>query len=69
MDVRYGNVTEVSYDRDNRRLQIVSYGRSVVIDGVDRLYVQSVPWSAADGAIRMKSGRVSVSGNVAAIEY
>ena len=69
VDVRYGNVSEVSFDRDNRRLQIITYGRSVVVDGVDRLYVRSVPWSEADGAIRIKGGRVSISGNIAAVEY
>jgi hypothetical protein len=66
VEYKYQEVTEVSLDRETRRLEIVTGGKRVVVDGVDRLYVQSVPWTEADGTVRLSHGRVSVNGNVAA---
>jgi phage baseplate assembly protein gpV len=63
----YNDVTEVSLDRETRRLEVVTGGKRVVVDGIDRLYVKSVPWSEADGTVHLKKGRVSVNGNVAAV--
>lgn len=64
----YSDVTEVSLDRDNRRLVMVISGKQVVVDGVDRLYVDDMPWSEAEGTIRLtRRGRVSINGNVAAV--
>lgn len=63
----YNDVSEVSLDRETRRLEVVTGGKRVVVDGIDRLYVKSVPWSEADGTVRLKKGRVSVNGNVAAV--
>jgi hypothetical protein len=65
----YQDVSEVSFDRELRRLQIVSAGRRLTVDGVDRLYVGTMPWTEADGTIRLSHGRVSVNGNVAAVEH
>jgi hypothetical protein len=67
VDSSYDNVTEVSFDRELRRLQVVSAGRRVTVDGVDRLYVRSIPWTEADGTVRLSRGRISVNGNVAAV--
>jgi hypothetical protein len=67
VDGRYDNVTEVSFDRELRRLQIVTAGRRVIVDGVDRLYVRSIPWTEADGTVHLSGGRVSVNGNIAAV--
>ena len=66
MEYNYREVTEVSLDRETRRLEVVAGGKRVVIEGIDRLYVKSVPWSEADGTARLNRGRVSVNGNVAA---
>lgn len=66
MEYKYGAVTEVSLDRETRRLEVVTAGKRVVVEGVDRLYVNSVPWTEADGTVRLNRGRVSVNGNVAA---
>lgn len=66
MSYNYQNVTEVSLDRETRRLEIVTGGQRVVVEGVDRLYVRSIPWAESDGTVRLKKGRVSVNGNVAA---
>ena len=49
MERNYRDVSEVSLDRETRRLEIVTAGRRVVVDGVDRLYVRSLPWAEADG--------------------
>lgn len=68
MKFDYRNVTEVALDRETRRLVVVTDGKRVVVEGVDRLYVDSLPWSEADGTVRLKGGRVSVNGNVAAAE-
>jgi hypothetical protein len=64
----YQDVTEVAFDRELRRLQIVTAGRRVIVDGVDRLYVRAMPWTEADGTVRLNRGRVSVNGNIAAVE-
>lgn len=64
----YQDVSEVSFDRETRRLQLVAGGRRVTVDGVDRLYVRSMPWTEADGTVRLAGGRVSVNGNVAAVD-
>ena len=66
VELNYRDVSEVSLDRESRRLEIIAGGKRVVVDGVDRLYVRSVPWAEADGRVRLKTGRVSVNGNVAA---
>ena len=66
MEREYRDVTEVSLDRESRRLEIVTGGSRVIVEGIDRLYVRSVPWTEADGAARLDKGRVSVNGNVAA---
>jgi hypothetical protein len=66
VEYHYKDVTEVSLDRETRRLELVAGGRRMVIDGVDRLYVRAIPWSEADGTVHLKNGRVSVNGNVAA---
>lgn len=63
----YTEVSEVSLDRDLRRLVVVTGGQRVVLDGVDRLYVDFMPWGEADGTVRLAHGRVSVNGNVAAV--
>ena len=68
MKFDYRNVTEVALDRETRRLVVVTDGKRVVVEGVDRPYVDSLPWSEADGTVRLKGGRVSVNGNVAAAE-
>jgi hypothetical protein len=60
------DVTEVSLDRETRRLEVVTGGRRVIVEGIDRLYVKSVPWTEADGTAHLRRGRVSVNGNVAA---
>jgi len=62
----YTDVTEVSLDRELRRLVVITGGRRVSVDGVDRLYVRSIPWAESDGTVRLNKGRVSVNGNVAA---
>jgi len=62
----YRDVTEVSLDRETRRLEVVTGGSRVIVEGIDRLYVRSVPWSEADGTVRLDKGRVSVNGNIAA---
>jgi len=64
----YLDVTEVSLDRDTRRLTIVTQGRRIFVEGVDRLYVRSIPWNESSGSVRLDHGRVSVNGNVAAAE-
>jgi hypothetical protein len=64
----YWDVTEVSLDRETRRLMVVTGGKRVTVDGVDRLYVRSLPWSEADGTVQLHRGHVSVNGNVAAAE-
>jgi hypothetical protein len=64
----YRDVTEVAFDRELRRLQLTSAGRRVTVDGVDRLYVRSMPWTEADGTILLNRGRVSVNGNIAAAD-
>lgn len=64
----YRDVTEVSLDRELRRLVVITEGRRVVIDGVDRLYVGSLPWSEAEGTVHLNHGRLSVNGNIAAAE-
>ncbi len=66
MSTSYERVTEVSLDRELRRLEIVTEGKRVVVDGVDRLYVRSLPWAESQGTVRLDHGRVSVNGNVAA---
>ena len=67
VEYNYTDVTEVSLDRETRRLEVVTDGKRVVVEGIDRLYVRSVPWSEADGTVRLTRGRVSVNGNVAAV--
>ena len=66
MQQSYQDVSEVSLDRETRRLKVVSAGQRVIVEGIDRLYVRSVAWSEADGTVRLAGGRVSVNGNVAA---
>ena len=66
MSTDYPEVSEVSLDRDNRRLVLVSGGKRVYVEGVDRLYIDSMPWNEAAGSVRMEHGRVSVNGNIAA---
>jgi hypothetical protein len=66
VEQNYADVTEVSLDRERRRLEVVTSGKRVVIEDVDRLYVRHVPWTEADGTVRLNKGRVSVNGNVAA---
>jgi hypothetical protein len=66
VETNYADVTEVSFDRETRRLEIVTGGRRVIVTGVDRLYVRSMPWSEADGTVRLRKGRVSINGNIAA---
>ena len=66
MEYHYRDVSEVSLDRETRRLALVAEGMRLVVEGVDRLYVRSVPWAEADGTVRLNRGRVSVNGNVAA---
>ena len=66
VECNYKDVTEVSLDRETRRLEVVTGGKRVVVEGIDRLYVKTVPWSEADGTVRLNQGRVSVNGNVAA---
>lgn len=66
MEYNYQDVTSVAFDRGSRRLEVISGGRRIVIDGVDRLYVRSMPWSEADGTVYLRRGRVSVNGNIAA---
>ncbi len=66
MSTDYQDVSEVSLDRDNRRLILVAGGKRVYVEGVDRLYVDSMPWNEAAGSVRMEHGRVSVNGNIAA---
>ena len=66
MEREYRDVTEVSLDRETRRLEIVTGGSRVIVEGIDRLYVRSVPWTEADGTVRLDKGRVSVNGNIAA---
>jgi hypothetical protein len=66
VEYNYRDVTEVSLDRETRRLEVVTGGKRLVIEGIDRLYVKSVPWSEADGTAHLNHGRVSVNGNVAA---
>ena len=66
MEREYRDVTEVSLDRETRRLEVVTGGSRVIVEGIDRLYVRSVPWSEADGTVRLDKGRVSVNGNIAA---
>jgi hypothetical protein len=61
----YQNVSEVSLDRQTRQLKLVSGGKPVLVDGVDRLFVRSLAWSEADGVVYLRQGRVSLSGNVA----
>lgn len=68
MKYDYRDVTEVSLDRESRRLVVITGGKRVVIDGVDRLYVGSLPWSEAEGTVHLDHGRVSVNGNIAAAE-
>jgi len=68
VNANYTEVTEVSLDRDTRRLTVVTQGRRVFVEGVDRLYVDSIPWSEASGTVRLDRGRLSVNGNVAAAE-
>jgi hypothetical protein len=63
---QYSDVSEVSLDRETRRLEVVTRGQRIVVEGIDRLYVRSVPWTEADGTARLNRGRVSVNGNVAA---
>ena len=63
----YYDVTEVSLDRDTRRLTIVAGGKRVFVEDIDRLYVDSMPWNEAAGNVHMARGRVSVNGNVAAV--
>ena len=67
MQLDYSDVSEVSLDRETRRLVIVSGDRKITLDGVDRLYVDDIPWGEAKGAVRLDKGRVSVNGNVAAV--
>lgn len=68
MSATYSEVTEVSLDRDTRRLTVVTQGRRIFVEGVDRLYVRSIPWNESSGAVRLSGGRLSVNGNVAAVE-
>lgn len=68
MKYDYADVTEVALDRETRRLVVVTRGQRVVIEGVDRLYVDSLPWGEADGTVHLNRGRVSVNGNVASAE-
>lgn len=65
MEYSYPDVSEVMLHRETRRLEIVTEGKRITVEGVDRLYVRSVPWAEADGTVRLHRGRVSVSGNVA----
>jgi hypothetical protein len=64
----YQDVSEVAFDRETRRLEVVTGGRRVVVDGVDRLYVRAMPWTESDGTVLLSHGRVSVNGNIAAVE-
>lgn len=66
VEEHYNDVSEVSLDRETRRLEVVTGGKRIIVEGIDRLYVKSVPWSEADGIVRLNRGRVSVNGNVAA---
>jgi hypothetical protein len=63
---QFYDVTEVSLDRETRRLEVVTGGKRVIVEGIDRLYVKLVPWGEADGTAHLNRGRVSVNGNVAA---
>lgn len=65
-DRSFDNVTEVSFDRETRTLQVVANGQAVRVDGVDRLYVRSMPWTESDGIVRLSRGHLSINGNVAA---
>jgi hypothetical protein len=66
VEQNFTDVTEVALDRETRRLEVVTGGKRVIVQDVDRLYVKSVPWTEADGTVRLNGGRVSVNGNVAA---
>jgi hypothetical protein len=62
----FEDVSQVSLDRDTRRLVIITAGRRIELEDIDRLYVDSMPWNEASGSVYLKHGRVSVNGNVAA---
>jgi len=66
VEQNFQEVTEVALDRETRRLEVITGGRRVIVEDVDRLYVRSVPWTEADGRVRLNRGRVSVNGNIAA---
>jgi hypothetical protein len=67
VETTYQDVTAVSLDRDTRRLEITMGDRRVAVEGVDRLYVRSLPWTEAAGTVRLNKGRVFINGNVAAV--
>lgn len=66
MHYNYEGVTEIRFLRERQRLELKVGGKDVVIEGVKRLYLKSVPFIDADGTIHLNKGRVSLSGDEAA---
>ena len=66
MNYDYEGVTEIRYLRERQRLELKVAGKDVVVEGVKRLYLKSVPFIDEDGTIHLNKGRVSLSGAEAA---
>jgi hypothetical protein len=67
MNYDYTGVTEVRHDRAAKRLELVVKGQRVTVDGVDRLYVKSAPWTDPDGTVHLNRGRVSLGKDGSAV--
>ena len=61
MEYDYEGVTEIRHDKENARLEIVAKGKRVVVEGVKRLYLKSVPFMDDEGRAHLANGRVSLN--------
>ena len=66
MKYDFENVTEIRHDKAKRTLEVVAGNKVEIVEGIDTLYLKSVPWIDADGTVHLNRGRVSIAGSEAA---
>lgn len=63
MQYDYEGVTEVRHDKDRARLTLVAKGKTVVVEGITRIYYKAAPWTDVErGIVYLHNGRVSING-------
>jgi hypothetical protein len=56
----YEKVTEVRLDRDAKRLELIVNGKRVAVEGVEGLFLKSIPFIDEQVIAHLNKGRVSI---------